>query len=124
MGQLAMNTSSAQPPVGILNGYEHAGDPFRRLGAMLSDGEAHHQRRWLIDARASRHPIALIELACFANQVRVHPEQFSNLAIAWVEESPMSSCLRSILDSLPLAFHEFKSFDAAVHWFNEDCPSC
>ena len=121
-----MNTSNhvditnSHRPVGIFRGLAHPGDALHWLGTNMMDAGPDNRRRWIIDARDSRYPIALAELACFANQVTTHPEKFSNLAIAWVEESPMSGSLKSILNSLPVAFHEFESFDAALGWLHEE----
>ena len=126
MTKAAMSTShrndlaNTHRSVGILRGLWHAGDSLHWLGTIMMDARSNDQRRWILDARGSRYPIALVELACFANQVRTYPERFSNLAIAWVEESPMSCCLQSILKSLPLAFHEFDNFDAALCWLHEE----
>jgi hypothetical protein len=126
MARLAVNTSNrnesfdAPRRIGILHGNGHAGDPLRRLGAILTNVKPNDQRRWVLDARGCRYPVALIDLACFANQVRSHPNRFSNLAIAWVDQSPMSSCLRSILESLPMVLHEFDNLDTAMIWLREE----
>jgi hypothetical protein len=114
-----VSLESTHRPVGILRGFGHAGDPLHWLGEIMMAPGKTKQRRWVIDNRAAHCPVALVELARFANQVKANPKQFSNLTIAWVGTCPMSSCLRSILSSLPLTFHEFDSFDAALYWLQD-----
>ena len=118
LGQNHFQTT--RKPVGILRGLGHAGDPLHWIGTIMLEATPRDQRRWIIDNRAARDPLALVELARFANLVRSNPGEFSDVAIAWVGESPMSNCLRTILKSLPLRFCEFDSFDTAYFWLHEE----
>ena len=106
------------PTIGFARGVSHCGDPLEWIAAHMTRNAPQAQVRWLVDNRRAKSPLALVEVARFANQVKTTPEYFRGLVIAWVDEAPMSPCLRKIVQELPIRFREFSSIDEASDWLD------